>query len=94
MATEIIAIALAFGLSYALVRLRPEHTKRWFRRVMRARQVVGGIFLIALAVFMIGTGVSVLVLVGFAILLYAALFLLLEQPHATIISSVKSALGR
>jgi len=94
MVVEIVAIGLAVGVAYGLLRLYPDLTKTWFRRIMTARQIIGGGALLVVGLLFIGSGATPLVLAGFAILLYAALFLLLEKPHATIVSSVKTALGR
>jgi len=94
MAVEVIAVLVAFGVAYALLRLYPEVTKTWFRRVMRTRQIIGGVVILILALIFIGSGATPLVVAGFVILLYAALFFLLERPHATIVSAVRRALGR
>lgn len=82
----LLAAAVAFGLALALVKIHPEPTKKWFRRIMRFRAIIGAIVGVVVALLLIGTGSTFLVLAGFIGLVYASLYLLFEEPHGAVLS--------
>lgn len=84
MLTVLIAVALAAGIAYGLLLVAPEATTRWLDRILRARRVLGGLFVIVFALVAISSGYLPLMLVGFAILLGASLVALTSYSLADI----------
>ena len=81
MMAELSLIALAFIVAFLAVKFYPEQTNRQFRRIVNARRVVVGVLGFLFALVFIRTGAFWLVLIGFIIILYMAIYLILEEPH-------------
>lgn len=79
MPAELFAIAAAVIGALALIRFFPEETRRWFKRIRKARMVVFGIFGVLVALAFISSGSPLLMLVGGLMLLYGVLWLIFDD---------------
>lgn len=66
-----VAIAAAIGVAYRY----PNRTKRIVRRLVYARRIVFGAFALLTALVLLGTGNAYFLLLGTAILVFAALII-------------------
>lgn len=84
MVLELAVIAGVVVLAWWLTTRRPRATRRWLERILFARTVIVGAFLILVALALITTGVWYIVLIGAVILLLIALYVLIFRPHGRI----------
>lgn len=68
----VVALLVAVGLWY----FYPEETERWLVRLLTAKRIVFGIGAIILGLFLLSTGALGLMLIGGAVLVFAALYFL------------------
>jgi uncharacterized membrane protein YidH (DUF202 family) len=84
MSGALLTVAGALAISLALVRFYPEWTERQFSRIQMSREVIFGIFGLITALAFIASGVAILQLVGFILLLYGTLWFAFERPDKTV----------
>jgi len=80
MILETTFILAAVVTAIILVRVSPEATARWFKRIQRFRRAIYGIFVVLVASVLYGSGSPALVLWGFAMLVLLALALVIDSP--------------
>ena len=73
----VLAVLAVFGVAYWRL---PRRTRRFFNTVATIRQLVWSVFLLAFAFVAISAGTVGFALVGGAILGYAGLYILYEEP--------------
>lgn len=78
MAAELVVLALAIGVGVVLTRYFPTVTRRWFGRIVAARRIVFVVVGILLALVFISSGSGILMLIGFFMLLYGILYVILD----------------
>ena len=83
-----VAVLLAIGIAVLLYWRYPRATRRWFRRIRLTRKVLWSVFLIALAIFFLQSGILSFVIVGAVVVGYAVLYVLYEEPHEVIRDAV------
>lgn len=85
MAFEILlaaAIVLKAVIAYWLF---PDETRKWFRRLSMARQLIFGALAIIVAMVLIGSGSPLLILIGALALAWATWWLLVDEPYETLL---------
>lgn len=73
--------AFAVVLAAAMYWLRPEAVEEAYVWILRIRRVVGGIAAMIIALVLIGSGATTLMLVGASILVVATWFAIIEDPE-------------
>lgn len=79
--SAIVFIVAAIVTAYLAVRLFPEATRRWFNRAMAARKTILGVVAVIVAFAFVASGYPPLVILGFLMFVYIALYLFFEEPH-------------
>jgi Ca2+/Na+ antiporter len=75
----LLIIGLVVLTAVVLVRVWPEATRRWFRRVLTARRIIFGTAAVITALLFISSGATGLVIIGSLILLFAVLFVIFSD---------------
>lgn len=88
MAAELVIILAAVAAAIALVMADKETTERWFRRIAAARAVIFGVLSVIVALFLVGSGSPMLMLLGFAALVYGVLWIVFESPHDAVLDEL------
>lgn len=78
---EFILFSIVLLMAMALVHFYPRQVEHLFYRIVQARRIAVGILSILFALVFIRTGALVFMFIGFAILLYIAVWAVLAQPH-------------
>lgn len=82
MAIEIIAIVI--GFSILLAHVFPDQTEKWYKRMVKFREVIFGLFGLIVALVFIGSGNVMLMSIGTVMLIYGTLWMFFDRPYQEI----------
>lgn len=88
MAVVVFVLLLAVAAGVAMLILFPEETVTWFERARTARTIVFGIAGVIIAFVFIGSGYTPLVIVGFLMLVYGVIWVLVDRPDEMVLDAV------
>lgn len=86
--STVVAITVAVLTAALLYYLYPEASVRWMRRISAARQIILGLVSIAVALVFVGSGSTLLMLIGFAGLVLGFMWIFVEKPYQTVLEVV------